>query len=96
MLPGASWKRFLTCSQGANANVELRAEMRSHPGLIVPVLAVAVGVVLEAVGQNLVGTVLILGALLLALGSARNRSRPAAIEKSSGPSLPRAARRPPH
>jgi hypothetical protein len=64
--------------------------------MILLVLALAVGVVLEAVGQNLIGTVLILGAVLLALGSARNRSREAALEESSGPSLPRAARRRPH
>jgi hypothetical protein len=70
--------------------------MRAHPGLIAFVLAVAVGVVLEMVGQNLVGTVLILGAVLLALGSARNRLRGDALKGSSGSSLPRATRRPPH
>jgi len=69
--------------------------MRAHPGMIVLGLAVAVGVVLEAVGENLLGTVLILGAVLMALGAARNRSRLAAIENSSGPSLRRSARRPP-
>lgn len=49
--------------------------MRAHRGLIVFVVLLAVGVVLEVVGQNLLGTALILLTVCGALGTARGRSR---------------------
>ena len=48
--------------------------MRSHLGLIVIAVVVVLGVVLEFVGSNLVGTVLILGGVWMGIGLARSRT----------------------
>jgi len=66
--------------------------MRAHPGLILFVVLIAVGVVLEVIGQNLLGTVLILVTVVGALGAARGRSRDA-MHASTGRELPPSGRR---
>jgi hypothetical protein len=48
--------------------------MRAHLGLIVFAVVLALGVVLEFVGSNLLGTLLILGAFAVGIGAARQRS----------------------
>jgi len=48
--------------------------MRAHLGGIVLAVVLALGVVLEFVGSNLVGTVLILGAVWMGIGLARGRN----------------------
>ena len=51
-----------------------RRGMRAHPGLVVFVVLMAVGVALEIVGQNLLGTALIIVTAFGAIGAARSRS----------------------
>jgi len=48
--------------------------MRAHLGAIVLAIVLALGVVLEFVGSNPVGTVLILGAVWMGIRLARSRS----------------------
>jgi hypothetical protein len=66
--------------------------MRAHLGLVVFVALIAVGVVLAVIGQGFVGSVVLLGTVLVGLGSARRRSRDA-MQASRGTSLPPTARR---
>jgi hypothetical protein len=49
-------------------------DMRRHLGAIVLAAILVLGIVLEFVGSNLVGTVLILGAVWMGIGLARGRS----------------------
>ncbi len=49
-------------------------DMRRHLGVIVLAVVVLLGVVLEFVGSNLVGTLLILGGVWMGIGVARSRS----------------------
>lgn len=48
--------------------------MRAHGGLIVFIVVLAVGIVLEFAGSNLLGTLLILGVFAIGVGGARQRS----------------------
>jgi hypothetical protein len=48
--------------------------MRAHLGLVVFVVLMAVGVALEIVGQNLLGTALIIVIAFGAIGAVRSRS----------------------
>jgi hypothetical protein len=50
------------------------ASVRAHLGGIVLAVVLVLGVVLEFVGSNLVGTVLILGAVWMGIGLARSRN----------------------
>lgn len=66
--------------------------MRAHLGLVVFAALIAAGVGLAVMGQGFVGSVVLLGTVLLGLGSARSRSRDA-LQASRDTALP-AARRP--
>ena len=48
--------------------------MRNHLGVIVLTIVLVLGVVLEFVGSNLIGTLLILGAVWMGIGLARSRN----------------------
>jgi hypothetical protein len=48
--------------------------MRAHLGLIAFAVVLVLGVILEFVGSNLLGTLLILGAVAVGIGGARQRS----------------------
>jgi hypothetical protein len=93
MIPGAGTAPAKTAPM-TPARPIVRVGMRAHAGLVLFVVAMVVGVVLEAIGQNLIGTLLLLGTVWLGLGAARSRSRDAMNASTGGPLL-RPGRRPP-
>jgi hypothetical protein len=48
--------------------------MRAHVGLVVFAVVLALGIILEFVGSNLLGTVLIFAVFAIGIGAARQRS----------------------